>query len=283
MVLDMSRQDVVEYLYDRFSDLLRSHDIRYVKWDMNRSLTDVYSRVLPPERQGEAAHRYVLGLYSLLERLTTEFPRVLFEGCSGGGRFDAGMLHYFPQIWCSDDTDAIERLKIQYGTSFGYPVRTMGSHVSAVPNHQTGRTTPLNTRAIVAMSGSFGYELDPGKLSDGEKEEIRKQILTFRYHQDLIFHGDYYRLTNAMTDENFTAWQFAAKDGSAALLNVVVVAPKANPYPIHVRLKGLQPEAMYQETETGRVYSGAALMSGGITLPIMTGDYPGFQCRFARI
>ena len=284
LVLDMGRREVVEYLYGCLSDLLRSHDIRYVKWDMNRSLTDVYSCVLPPERQGEAAHRYMLGLYGLLERLTTEFPQVLFEGCSGGGgRFDAGMLHYFPQIWCSDDTDAVERLKIQYGTSFGYPIRTMGSHVSAVPNHQTGRTTPLNTRAIVAMSGSFGYELDPGKLSDGEKEEIRGQIERFFQHRDLIFYGDYYRLTNAMTDDFFTAWQFAAKDGSAALLNVVVVAPKANPYPIHVWLKGLQPEAMYKETETGRVYSGAALMYGGITMPIMTGDYPGFQCRFERI
>ena len=284
LVLDLSREEVVEYLYSCFSSLLRSHEIRYVKWDMNRSLTDVFSRELPPERQGEAAHRYVLGVYNLLERLTGEFPEVLFEGCSGGGgRFDAGMLYYFPQIWCSDDTDAIERLKIQYGTSFSYPIRTMGSHVSAVPNHQTGRTTPLHTRGIVAMSGSFGYELDPQKLSEAEKEEIRQQILTFRHHQDLIFYGDYYRLTNAMTDDYFTAWLFAAKDGNAALLNVVVVAPKANPYPIHVHLKGLQPEAMYRETESGSVYSGAALMYGGYTLPILTGDYPGFQCRFERI
>ena len=284
LVLDLGRQDVIEYLYGCLSDLLRSHDIRYVKWDMNRSLTDVYSRVLSPERQGEAAHRYMLGLYGLLERLTTEFPQVLFEGCSGGGgRFDAGMLHYFPQIWCSDDTDAIERLKIQYGTSFGYPIRTMGSHVSAVPNHQTGRSTPLNTRGIVAMSGSFGYELDPGKLNEAEKEEIRGQIERFFQHRDLVFYGDHYRLTNAMTDDYFTAWQFVAKDGSAALLNVVVVAPKANPYPIHVHLKGLQPEAMYRETESGKVYSGAALMYGGYTLPILLGDYPGCQLRFERI
>ena len=267
LVLDLGRQDVIEYLYGCLSDLLRSHDIRYVKWDMNRSLTDVYSRVLSPERQGEAAHRYMLGLYGLLERLTTEFPQVLFEGCSGGGgRFDAGMLHYFPQIWCSDDTDAIERLKIQYGTSFGYPIRTMGSHVSAVPNHQTGRSTPLNTRGIVAMSGSFGYELDPGKLNEAEKEEIRGQIERFFQHRDLVFYGDHYRLTNAMTDDYYTAWQFAAKDGSAALLNVVVVAPKANPYPIHVWLKGLEPEGMYRQTETGDIYSGVALMYGGYTL-----------------
>ena len=284
LVLDLSRKEVVEYLYGVLAGLLRSHDIRYVKWDMNRSLSDVFSRNLPPERQGEAAHRYMLGVYDLLERLTAEFPQVLFEGCSGGGgRFDAGMLYYFPQIWCSDDTDAVERLKIQYGTSFGYPIRTVGSHVSACPNHQTGRTTSLHTRGIVAMSGSFGYELDPQKLSEEEKEEIRRQICQFRRHRDLIFFGDYYRLTNAMTDDYFTAWQFAAKDGSAALLNVVVVAPKANPYPIHVQLKGLQPEALYRETERGSVYSGAALMHGGYTLPIMTGDYPGFQCRFERI
>lgn len=284
LVLDLGRREVVEYLYGVLSDLLHNHDIRYVKWDMNRSLTDVFSRELPPERQGEAAHRYVLGVYNLLERLTGEFPEVLFEGCSGGGgRYDAGMLCYFPQIWCSDDTDAIERLKIQYGTSFGYPIRTMGSHVSACPNHQTGRTTSLHTRGIVAMSGSFGYELDPQKLSEAEKEEICRQIGQFRLHRNLIFYGDYYRLTNAMTDDYFTAWQFAAKDASAALLNVVVVAPKANPYPIHVHLKGLQPEALYRQTETGDIYSGAALMYGGYTLPILTGDYPGFQCRFERI
>ena len=284
LVLDLSRKDVVDYLYATFSQLLRSNAIAYVKWDMNRHLTDVFSRELPPQRQGEVFHRYMLGLYDLLERLTQEFPQVLFEGCSGGGgRFDAGMLYYFPQIWCSDDTDPIERLKIQYGTSFGYPIRSVGSHVSASPNHQTGRKTPLNTRAVVAMSGTFGYELDLQLLSAEEKEEIRRQIPKYKRWQSLIFHGNYYRLTNPLRDDYFTAWQFAAKDGTQALLNVVVTAPKANPYPIHVTLKGLDPEGMYREEGSGMVYSGAALMYGGYTLPALQGDYPSVQLFFKKI
>ena len=170
LVLDMSRKEVVDYIYDKISAILSENNIAYVKWDMNRSLSDVYSIVLPPERQGEVLHRYVLGIYDLMDRITTNFPDILLEGCSGGGaRFDAGILYYSPQIWCSDDTDPIERLNIQYGTSFGYPVSTVGAHVSASPNHQTGRTTPLHTRAVVAMSGTFGYELDPGKLTAEEK------------------------------------------------------------------------------------------------------------------
>ncbi|MCH5294254.1 MAG: alpha-galactosidase, partial [Treponema sp.] len=157
LVLDMANPDVVEYLYERMSALLRDHNIEYVKWDMNRNMTDVYSRALPADREGEVFHRYILGVYALLERLTTEFPEVLFEGCAGGGgRFDAGMLAYFPQIWCSDNSDCIERLEIQRGTSYGYPISTMGAHVSACPNDQTGRTVPLGTRAVVAMSGTFG-------------------------------------------------------------------------------------------------------------------------------
>lgn len=284
LVLDLGREEVVEYLFDVFYNLFRRHDIRYVKWDMNRHITDAYSRALPPHRQGEASHRYMLGLYRLLEKLTGAFPNILFEGCSGGGgRMDAGMLCYFSQYWCSDDTDAIERLKIQYGTSFGYPIRTVGSHVSASPNHQTGRSTPLKTRGIVAMSGTFGYELDPSKLAEPEKEEIRAQIQAFHRYQPLVFDGDYYRLTNAMTDTFFTAWEFAAQDGSEALLNVVVTDPRVNPSPIHIRLKGLLPEARYRQEDTEQIYSGAALLYGGYTLPIMQGDYPSFQTRFVRI
>ena len=284
LVLDMSREDGVEYLYRVLSDLLNKHDIDYIKWDMNRHLSDVYSLALPPRRQGEVYHRYMLGVYALLERLTQEHPQVLFEGCSGGGgRFDAGMLYYHPQIWCSDDTDAIERLRIQYGTSFGYPIRAMGSHVSACPNHQTGRSTPLNTRAVVAMSGTFGYELDPNILTDVEKDEIRRQIRLFKRYQPLISQGNYFRLTNAMTDGTFTAWQFAAKDQSSTLVNVVVVSPAPNPYPIHIRLKGLDPEGRYRESGSGKEYSGAALMYGGYTLPILFGDYPAIQLYFERV
>lgn len=305
LVLDMSRPEVVDYLYERLSSLLREHNIEYIKWDANRNMTDVYSRVLPPERQGEVFHRYMLGVYDLLERLTSEFPNVLFEGCSGGGgRFDAGMLAYFPQIWCSDDTDAVERLAIQYGTAFGYPISAIGAHVSACPNHQTGRTTPLNTRAVVAMSGTFGYELDFNQLTDEEKEEVRQQIRRFQTYYDLIQNGDYYRLTAPEENGYFVAWQFAAQDRSEALVNLVVTHSKANPNTIHFRLKGLDPDARYvvQAQHFGgcrvpqdiihingkcdrgaRVFSGSALMYAGYSLPLIFGDYPSVQLHFVRL
>ncbi|OUN68106.1 alpha-galactosidase [Faecalibacterium sp. An58] len=283
LVLDLGRPEVVDYLYSLFHRLLAEHDIAYIKWDMNRNLTDVYSRVLPPERQGEAAYRYMLGLYSLLDRLTRDFPQVLFEGCAGGGgRFDAGMLCYCPQIWCSDDTDAIHRIKIQYGTSFGYPPCTMGSHVSASPNHQTGRSTPLSTRAVVAMAGTFGYELDLQKLTDAEKEMVKVQIAQYKQLQPLLLEGRCERLTDAVTDTCFTAWQFTAPDRSRAAVSVVVIDPQANPWPIHVRLRGLDPQALYHESLTERVYTGAALCHAGLTLPILQGDFPAVQIMIER-
>ena len=283
LVLDMGRPEVVDYLYDIFHRLLAEHDIAYIKWDMNRNLTDVYSRALPPERQGEAAYRYMLGLYSLLDRLTRDFPQVLFEGCAGGGgRFDAGMLCYCPQIWCSDDTDAIHRIKIQYGTSFGYPPCAMGSHISASPNHQTGRSTLLSTRAVVAMAGTFGYELDLQKLTADEKEMVKAQIVRYKQLQPLLLEGRCERLTDAVTDTCFTAWQFTAPDRSRAAVSVVVIDPQANPWPIHVRLRGLDPQALYHESLTERVYTGAALCHAGLTLPIMQGDYPAVQIMIER-
>ena len=283
LVLDLGRPEVVDYLYSLFHRLLAEHDIAYIKWDMNRNLTDVYSRVLPPERQGEAAYRYMLGLYSLLDRLTRDFPQVLFEGCAGGGgRFDAGMLCYCPQIWCSDDTDAIHRIKIQYGTSFGYPPCTMGSHVSASPNHQTGRSTPLSTRAVVAMAGTFGYELDLQKLTDAEKEMVKVQIAQYKQLQPLLLEGRCERLTDAVTDTCFTAWQFTAPDRSRAAVSVVVIDPQANPWPIHVRLRGLDLQALYYESLTERVYTGAALCHAGLTLPILQGDFPAVQIMIER-
>mgnify|MGYP001623046467 FL=1 len=283
LVLDMGRPDVVDYLYDLFHRLLAEHDIAYIKWDMNRNLTDVYSRALPPERQGEAAYRYMLGLYSLLDRLTRDFPQVLFEGCAGGGgRFDAGMLCYCPQIWCSDDTDAIHRIKIQYGTSFGYPPCAMGSHISASPNHQTGRSTLLSTRAVVAMAGTFGYELDLQKLTADEKEMVKAQIVRYKQLQPLLLEGRCERLTDAVTDTCFTAWQFTAPDRSRAAVSVVVIDPQANPWPIHIRLRGLDPQALYHESLTECVYTGAALCHAGLTLPIMQGDYPAVQIMIER-
>ena len=283
LVLDLGRPEVVDYLYSLFHRLLAEHDIAYIKWDMNRNLTDVYSRALPPERQGEAAYRYMLGLYSLLDRLTRDFPQVLFEGCAGGGgRFDAGMLCYCPQIWCSDDTDAIHRIKIQYGTSFGYPPCAMGSHISASPNHQTGRSTLLSTRAVVAMAGTFGYELDLQKLTADEKEMVKAQIVRYKQLQPLLLEGRCERLTDAVTDTCFTAWQFTAPDRSRAAVSVVVIDPQANPWPIHIRLRGLDPQALYHESLTERVYTGAALCHAGLTLPIMQGDYPAVQIMIER-
>lgn len=207
----------------------------------------------------------------------------MFEGCAGGGgRFDAGMLYYFPQSWCSDDTDPIHRLKIQYGTSFGYPPAAMGSHVSASPNHQSGRSTPLATRAIVAMSGTFGYELDLQTLSDEEKEQVRSQIHTYRSLQPLLLQGRYDRLTDAATDRHFTAWQLTAADQSTAVINLVVLDPQANPWPIHIRPRHLDPKACYRDSLTGRVCSGAALCHAGLTLPALMGTYPAVQITLER-
>ncbi|MBR3367190.1 MAG: alpha-galactosidase, partial [Lachnospiraceae bacterium] len=253
LVLDLSRGDVREYLYTVLSSLLRENRIDYIKWDFNRSLEDVFSRVVSAGRQGEVRHRYILGLYRLLGHLTENFPDVLFEGCAGGGgRFDPGMLYYSPQIWCSDDTDPIERLKIQYGTSFGYPVSAVGAHVSASPNHQTGRSTPIHTRAVVAMSGTFGYELDLNILTEADKEEIRGQIADYRRYAPLIGSGLYYRLTEtgrsyAESSSYYTAWQFVAEDRSESLVNLVVTDPLPNAPLPHIRLKGLDPEAVYRD------------------------------------
>ncbi len=272
-VLDFSRADVREYIYERISNILNSANIEYVKWDMNRSICDLYSALLPKERQGEVYHLYVLGLYELLERLTTQFPQVLFEGCSGGGgRFDAGMLYYMPQIWCSDNTDAIERLKIQYGTSFGYPISSVGSHVSATPNHQTGRVTPLHTRGVVAMAGTFGYELDINKMSDAEKEEMKRQVAFFKKHYDLIQKGDYYRLTNPYQDEAVMAWVFVSEDKSEALISVVYTKVYANPIGRIIKVKGLDAHKTYTVNEK-ESYSGQALMEGGLLLPIPKEEY----------
>ena len=283
LVLDMANPEVQEYLFRVMSDVLHSADISYVKWDMNRSISDWYTRTLPADRQGEMPHRYVLGLYALLERLTAAFPDVLFEGCSGGGgRFDAGMLYYCPQIWCSDDTDAYERTKIQYGTSFFYPVSAVGSHVSTVPNHQTGRITPFETRGTVAMAGSFGYELDLNLLSDGEKQEVAEQIRQFKTYGPLIHNGKYYRLTNPMA-EDAALWEFAAQDGSEVLVQGMLFHAEANVLRRTVQLRGLDAEKRYRLDGTEQVYTGAALMAGGVLLPKAGGDYTPVTMHFSEV
>ena len=283
LVLDMANPEVQEYLFRVMSDVLHSADISYVKWDMNRSISDWYTRTLPADRQGEMPHRYVLGLYALLERLTAAFPDVLFEGCSGGGgRFDAGMLYYCPQIWCSDDTDAYERTKIQYGTSFFYPVSAVGSHVSTVPNHQTGRITPFETRGTVAMAGSFGYELDLNLLSDGEKQEVAEQIRQFKTYGPLIHNGKYYRLTNPMA-EDAALWEFAAQDGSEVLVQGMLFHAEANVLRRTVQLRGLDAEKRYRLDGTEQVYTGAVLMAGGVLLPKAWGDYTPVTMHFSEV
>ena len=283
LVLDFSREDVRTYIFDRMCEILESANIEYVKWDANRHLTDVWSAKLPADRQGEVFHRYILGLYDFLEKLTQRFPNLLIEGCSGGGgRFDAGMMYYHPQIWCSDDTDAIERLDIQYGTSFGYPISTVGSHVSVCPNHQTGRSVSMKTRGIVAMAGTFGYELDITRLSQEEKDMVKIQVEEFKKYYFLIQQGDYYRLTDDGRKSPYVAWEFAAEDGTEALLNVVTLRVRAYAMPYTVRIKGLKPEAVYEVEGTGEKYPGAALMNGGYLLPVIWDDYQSVQVHFVE-
>ncbi len=302
LVLDMSRTDVVDYLYGSISKILKDANISYVKWDFNRSLANVFSHELPADRQGEVRHRFVLGSYDLMERLRRNFPDIMIEGCSGGGgRFDAGIMFYSPQIWCSDNTEAINRLKIQNGTSYGYPVSTMGSHVSASPNHQTGRKVPFMTRAIVAMSGTFGYELDPRTLSEEERSMIRQQIDTFNKYYDLIQKGKYLRLSDPYRDDYYTAWGFVSEDGCEAILNLVVTDVRANPVTPYVRMKGLIEDAEYEldnilsstkekpdeaffeaGSSLGSKYTGGALMNGGFSFDPMFGEYPSIQLHFTK-
>lgn len=270
LTLDFSRSDVRSFLFEKICQVLDQGNIEYVKWDMNRSLADVYSAETLP---GKTAYAYVLGVYEFLEKLMQRYPRLLIEGCSGGGgRFDAGMLYYTPQIWCSDNTDAIDRLKIQYGTSFFYPLSTMGSHVSAVPNHQTGRSVSLHTRGITAMTGAFGYELNLSHLSTEEKSIIREQIRQYHQYEELIARGEYDRLSNPFEDE-WTAWQCAAPDRSAVLVSLVMTETHGNMPVSYVKLRGLQPDAQYRNQENGQVYSGAALMYGGLPVPIRKEEY----------
>ena len=281
LVLDMSREDVTDYLTERICDIVEKADIQYIKWDMNRSLMAAYSAKLPRDRQGELRHRYVLGLYKVLEAVTQRFPELLLEGCSGGGgRFDAGMLYYCPQIWCSDNTDAIERLRIQYGTSFGYPMSSVSAHVSVCPNHQNHRVTPFKTRGICAMQGTFGYELDLSKMTDEEKKMAGEQIAFFKEHGRLFQFGDYYRLTSPFENRDYTVWEYAAQDGSEACMSVVYTDMYANAASEIVKWKGLDPKKVYQmqlDGEDAGNFSGAALMYAGILLPLPEQNYDAFQ------
>ncbi len=282
-VLDLSRKEVVDHIYAMVSAVLKSANVEYVKWDMNRQLSDMGSAALPPDRQGELYHRYVLALYEMQNRLTTDFPDLLLENCSGGGaRFDPGMLYYSPQIWCSDDADAIERLKIQEGTALIYPLSTMGAHVSDCPNHIVGRTTPFETRGVVALAGTFGYELDITKISEEERNQIPGQVAMYHKYNDLVREGDYYRIASYSQNHMFDCWQVVSGDKRESLVTFVQVLTRANYRSRRILLKGLSEDTRYEVQilsargeKEGDVWicGGDTLMSAGVLVPDMPGDF----------
>ncbi|MCI9018101.1 MAG: alpha-galactosidase [Lachnospiraceae bacterium] len=268
LVLDLSREDVRNYIVASINGVLDSARIEYVKWDMNRFITDAWSAIVEKEKQGEIYHRYILGLYDIMNRIILTHPEILFCGCSGGGgRFDPGMLYYQPQIWCSDNTDAVCRLKIQYGTTFVYPVSAMESHVSVCPNHQTGRTVPLETRGVTAMDGILGYELDSTKLTKEEKQICREQVKAYKKNYPLIVCGDYYRLTNPYTFSEYVAWEHVSPGRDEALISLVLTEKEANDAQRYVKAKGLNPRMQYRVDGMEGSLSGQALMSAGLPVP----------------
>ena len=273
LVLDLSRQEVVEEIYERIASLLQNYAVSYVKWDCNRNLTDIGSDSLPRERQREYSHRHMLGVYRLMDRLTKAFPDVCFEGCSGGGgRFDFGMLYYMPQIWTSDDSDAVERQKIQYGTSLVYPPAAMTAHVSACPNHQTGRTTPFGTRGETAQMCGYGYELNVGVLSEEERAQIREQVKRHKELEPLLYEGDFYRLKSPFTSE-LCAWELVARDQTRAYVFVGFQRAIPNYGGEYLRLQGLKAEGRYCIRQLGTTQSGDTLMKAGLPVLMPEQEY----------
>lgn len=282
-VLDFTRLDVRQTIEKQMRKILDTIPLDYIKWDMNRSLSDIYSITLDPLRQGEVAHRYMLGLYELLEHLTADYPEILWEGCSGGGgRFDAGFIYYMPQSWTSDNTDAVERMKIQYGTSLAYPISSITAHVSAVPNHQTGRSTSLKTRGETAMSAVFGYELDLTKLSPEEKKQVKEQIISYQTIRPVIQYGHYYRLASPF-EENIVAWMFVSPKQDEAIVFLGRILASAQPAFHEVYLLGLDDEALYQEQTSKRLFSGAELMTVGLYFPDFQGDFQTELLHFKKL
>ena len=283
LILDYSREDVCNYIIEKISEVLSSAPISYVKWDMNRNMSEIGSAKLPANRQREVAHRYILGLYKVLEEITTRFPDVLFESCSGGGgRFDPGMLYYMPQTWTSDNTDAIERLKIQFGTSMVYPNASIGCHVSAVPNHQVDRITPIETRGIVAMSGNFGYELDITKLPESEKEIIKEQVKLYKEIRETIQFGKCYRLSSPF-ENNDIAWMFISKDCEEIIVSFVRTLAKPNSKFISLKLVGLDESSKYEILGENIIVGGDELMNIGLNVPELKGDYQAKMWRLKKV
>ncbi len=284
LVLDITRPDVREYLIKSINDILDNNNIEYVKWDFNRYLTDVYSLLADSRHQGEVFHRFVLGFYNLLDSIILTHPDILFEGCSGGGgRFDGAMLCYQPQIWCSDQTDAVWRTKIQYGTSFAYPVSSMGAHVSACPNKKTGRTVSFKTRAAVAMSGTFGYELDTTKMTDQEKEECAHYTELFKKYYDIITFGDYYRLTSPFSNSGYCAWEHVSKDKSECLVTVVTLEALPQEHTAYIKPKGLDENAIYIIEGADIKLTGKTMMNAGIPFNMFIGQYESRQYYIKKI
>jgi alpha-galactosidase len=267
-ILNLSKPEVCDYIFNSLAEILKSGMIAYVKWDYNRNMTEVGNEKLPTDRQREVTHRYYLGLYGLLERLVTSFPDILFESCSGGGgRFDAGMLYYMPQVWTSDNSDAIERLRIQYGTSLVYPLSAMTAHVSASPNHQTDHVTPFDSRFTVALTGSFGYELDPTSLSDEDKAAVLRTAGIYKEYGDRIVNGTYHRLRDPHK-EDCAAWCIVSKDKSTCIAGYVLTHVRNYGPNERVQLRGLKKDTIYREKFSGKEYSGAELCGFGIPAPL---------------
>ena len=283
-VLDLSRPEVLDYVYESVASILRSANIVYVKWDMNRQLSDLGSTYLGAEEQQELFHRYVLGVYALQERLVTEFPDLLLENCSGGGaRFDPGMLYYSPQIWCSDDTDAIERLMIQEGTSLIYPLSTMGAHVSDCPNHTVGRVTPFETRGHVALAGTFGYELDVTKIPEEDRKMIPEQTKMYHKYHELVREGDYYRIASYRENHLYDCWAVADKDKREVLVTYVHVLSTPNAHSRRIFLQGFDPEAVYALEGTEEKYTGEMLMKCGFLVKGFCGDFKSKLYHFVKV
>ena len=266
LVLDFSREEVVSYIGDRMEELLKKGNISYIKWDMNRSISDLFSQGNDAAYQGTVFHRQILGIYRLYQRLTETFPDVLFESCaSGGGRFDPGMLYYAPQAWASDVTDGVERIKVQYGTSYVYPVSSIGSHVSAVPNHQTFRSIPIDSRAIVAYFGTFGYELDLNTLSEEEQLIVKEQIRFMKKYRHLIQNGIFYRLKSPFEGTD-AAWMVVSPDQKTALAAYFRMVQPVNAGYSRIRLQGLHPQYIYRISDREYSCYGDELMNAGLIL-----------------
>ncbi|MFP4199311.1 MAG: alpha-galactosidase [Halanaerobium sp.] len=283
LILDLSRRDVQDYIIERVSAILNQANISYVKWDMNRPMTEYGSLKLDSKRQRELNHRYILGLYRVLEEITSSFPDILFESCAGGGgRFDPGMLYYMPQTWTSDDTDAVERLKIQYGTSMVYPASSMGAHVSAVPNHQVERSTSLKMRYDVASFANLGYELDITQLNQDEMKAVKNQVNNYKKIRKLVQFGNFYRLRSPF-EGNFTAWSYVADDKEEVLAGFYQILAAPNPKEQRLKLKGLDTESDYKELNSGEIYGGDELMNYGLKVPYLKEDFSSKVWRFKMI